>query len=120
MNIKLIVSAAIVGGALIYSGVKPSELLDRGSSMWEEFSGDFMAIFSEEGVRDMASKEAEAHIGRIAEVVCDTEPAAMDSESFDIEGDVKRTRCEAMKNAKVMLNPEELKQHLEERNRLLE
>ncbi|MDO8988661.1 MAG: hypothetical protein Q7U91_03415 [Sideroxyarcus sp.] len=120
MNLKFVVSVVLVGGVLLYSGVKPSEALEQGGEWWDKFSGDFMAIFNV-GSEDKVAKDASAYVGAVTQAICNSEPAVADEESAAIARDINRERCENAKNANaIVLDPEALKQHLQDRKAQLE
>ena len=113
MNIKLIVSVVLIGGVLVFFGVKPTDLLNQGGQVWENFSGDFMAIFSGETTEKVA-KEIRGNAGAVVQVAHDAASAEGEEENT-IEKEILRDRKEWAKSTKVTdLNPEELKQRLKE------
>ncbi len=116
MNYRLIASVVVVGGVLMFSGIKPSDALDQGSDVWGRFSGDFWAIFNGESkdkleeIRDNANSDLQA--------ICNAGSAtAVDDEATTIARDIYRERCETLRNAQAAIaNREELKQRLKDQN----
>jgi hypothetical protein len=120
MNIKFIASVILAGGALMFFEINPSDLLDKGSNFWGKFSGDFMAIFDGKGTAKVAN-QISLNAGDDLQEICDAEPAATNDEASEIASEIKRDRCEQIKNAKAIINnPEEIKQSLESQNITIE
>ena len=116
MNFKFIASIVLIVSALFYFDVKPAGLLEQGSEVWDEFTGDFAAIFNGEAERKLAGDIAGASNPELQEI-CDSQPAAEGDESAMITRDIHRERCEAIKNARATIaNSEELKQRLEDQD----
>jgi putative NADH-flavin reductase len=120
MNFKFIASIILVVGGLSYFEIEPSDLLEQGSEVWEEFTGDFAAIFNGE-----AEKKISGEIGgtsnRDLQEICDADPAAEGDEAAMIVRNINLERCEAIRNAKATIaNPEELKQRLEDQDITIE
>ena len=120
MNLKLIASVVLVGGVLIFFGVKPSNLLDQGGNMLGKFSGDFLAIFNG-NAKDRQAKEIRGNAGGSVQVIYDATPAAAGDETSAIMRDIDHNRSEAARTAKVVdINAEELKRRLEDQKKQLE
>lgn len=119
MNYKLIISVVLVGIGLHYAGVSPSEALDRGEFFWENFSNDFKAIFDG---KPNAVKGAQVYADSQVQAICDAKPeSSQDAATSEISRDINNTRCEAAKAAQVIiLDPEALKQRMEEIKRPVE
>jgi hypothetical protein len=117
MRFKSMVSILLIGGVLVYLGIRPSDLMDQGNNFWRKFSGDFLAIFDGKAP-NRGAKEMEATAGGDAQANCVVEPGATDDESAALAREIVRDRCEQAKRAKVIvLNPEELRKQLENRER---
>lgn len=120
MNLKLIVPSVLVGGVLIFLGIKPSNLLDLGGRVWGEFSRDFLAIFNGEA-KDRLAKEIKGNAGNDVQAIYDASPAAAGDETFAITRDIERDRREAARTAKIIeINAGELKQRVEDQKIQLE
>ncbi len=119
MNYKLVISVVLVGIGLNYAGASPSELLERGEFFWENFSSDFKAIFDG---KPNAVKGAQVYADSQVHAVCDAVPEpAQDAATSEIARDINNTRCEAAKAAQVIiLDPDALKQRMEEIKRPVE
>jgi hypothetical protein len=120
MSFKSIASILLMGGVLMFLGIRPSDLLDHGGNFWEKFSGDSLALFNGDAANRVA-KEMRETTGGGAQAYCDAESGGADDESSALEREIKRDRCEAVKKEKVIvLNPEEIRQRWEDRKRNIE
>jgi len=94
MNVKLVVSVMLVGGVLLFSGIKPSYLLDKGSDEWQAFSADFMALFNGDAEKRIA-KETRGNTEDQVHKYYVADPSTMDEEVISIVNDVNRDLSEA-------------------------
>ena len=120
MDFKLIASGILIGGALMFSGIQPSDLLEQGSDVWGRFTGDFMAILNGEAQEKLA-REARDNTTDDMQAICDTDPVDAGEQSATIVQDINLVRCETIRNTKAAIaNPEELKQRLDSQNLTVE
>jgi len=120
MNLKLIVTAVLAGGVLMFFGIKPGVLLDQGGNVWGKFSGDLWAVFNGDA-KDRLAKEIKGSSGNDARAIHETIPAAAGDEISTIAHDINRDRKEAAKTVKVIdMSTEELKRRIEDQQKQLE
>ena len=117
--IKVVIAVALVGGALTFYGIRPADLLEQGSEVWEGFSGDFMAIFNGEA-KDKLAKEIKGSSENAMRAVYVPASEEVGDESNAIAQEIMRERQEVANSATrvIDLDPEEYKKRLQELKQL--
>ena len=102
MNVKLVVSVMLVGGVLLFSGIKPSYLLDKGCNEWQAFSRDFMALFNGDA-QDRIAKEVRGNEEDRVRQYYVADPGTTDKEVIEIVDDVNQglSKAEAERRAAI-------------------
>jgi hypothetical protein len=109
LSLKSIISALLVGAALIYFEVLPADFVDRGANTWDRFSGDFMALIHGDALAKSADENKVTADG-VVQSICNKANVEGDDESAVTARQIDHDRCEQIKNSKfTIVDPEELK-----------